>query len=216
MPCEDGATSSGPTLTANPCELEPYEISRSSAIIPTGRDSSSVLECRAACPRTGRQRRGALDRPPAEHRVGGQYLADGRLVVAAYDDGTIRWHRMDDGRELWPSWSWLTERTGWPDRGRLLRRHPGRPWRAEMACEPRFCDERRKRCRFPNPLASPADALALVLQRWRPSGPLNRRSRCRPGCRQKQATGMSAAPGANLHVLAIGVATMGRRQSNST
>ena len=25
---------------------------------------------------------------------------DGRLVVAAYDDGTIRWHRMDDGREL--------------------------------------------------------------------------------------------------------------------
>jgi len=22
------------------------------------------------------------------------------LVVAAYDDGTIRWHRMGDGREL--------------------------------------------------------------------------------------------------------------------
>ena len=25
---------------------------------------------------------------------------DGRLVIAAYGDGTIRWHRMDDGREL--------------------------------------------------------------------------------------------------------------------
>ena len=25
---------------------------------------------------------------------------DGRLAVAAYGDGTIRWHRMDDGREL--------------------------------------------------------------------------------------------------------------------
>ena len=25
---------------------------------------------------------------------------DGRLVVATYIDGTIRWHRMDDGREL--------------------------------------------------------------------------------------------------------------------
>jgi hypothetical protein len=25
---------------------------------------------------------------------------DGRLVVAACGDGTIRWHRMDDGREL--------------------------------------------------------------------------------------------------------------------
>jgi hypothetical protein len=25
---------------------------------------------------------------------------DGRLVVAAHSDGTIRWHRMDDGREL--------------------------------------------------------------------------------------------------------------------
>ena len=25
---------------------------------------------------------------------------DGRLVVTAYSDGTIRWHRMDDGQEL--------------------------------------------------------------------------------------------------------------------
>ena len=25
---------------------------------------------------------------------------DGQLVVAAYSDGTIRWHRSDDGREL--------------------------------------------------------------------------------------------------------------------
>ena len=25
---------------------------------------------------------------------------DGRLVVAAYGDGTIRWHRMSDGQEL--------------------------------------------------------------------------------------------------------------------
>ena len=25
--------------------------------------------------------------------------ADGGLVVAAYGDGTIHWHRMDDGRE---------------------------------------------------------------------------------------------------------------------
>ena len=25
---------------------------------------------------------------------------DGRIVVAAYGDGTIRWHRADDGREL--------------------------------------------------------------------------------------------------------------------
>ena len=32
--------------------------------------------------------------------LGGQYHRDGRLLVAAYGDGTIRWHRMDDGREL--------------------------------------------------------------------------------------------------------------------
>jgi hypothetical protein len=25
---------------------------------------------------------------------------DGRIVVAGYGDDTIRWHRMDDGREL--------------------------------------------------------------------------------------------------------------------
>ena len=46
---------------------------------------------------------------PAESRCGGGTIqlrervnvtGDGRLVVAAYADGTIRWHRMDDGREL--------------------------------------------------------------------------------------------------------------------
>ena len=26
--------------------------------------------------------------------------ADGKLVVAAYGDGTIRWHRVSDGEEL--------------------------------------------------------------------------------------------------------------------
>ena len=38
--------------------------------------------------------------------------ADGRLVVAAYGDGTIRWHRMDDGRELL-ALQVLSDRTNW-------------------------------------------------------------------------------------------------------
>ena len=37
---------------------------------------------------------------------------DGRLVVAAYGDGTIRWHRMSDGAELL-AFMPLADRTNW-------------------------------------------------------------------------------------------------------
>src|SRR6201987_1788169 len=37
---------------------------------------------------------------------------DGRLVVAAYGDGTIRWHRMDNGAELL-AFMPLADRTNW-------------------------------------------------------------------------------------------------------
>jgi len=37
---------------------------------------------------------------PGSAALGVNVTGDGRLVLAAYDDGTIRWHRMSDGQEL--------------------------------------------------------------------------------------------------------------------
>ena len=68
---------------------------------------------------------------------------DGRIVVAAYGDGTIRWHRADDGRELLgladPS---EQERSGQMGLGgvdarRLLRGDSRRSGRAEMGRQSR-------------------------------------------------------------------------------
>ncbi len=64
---------------------------------------------------------------------------DGRLVVAAYGDGTIRWHRMTDGAELL-AFMPLADRTNWvawtpegfyaatPGAHGILRWHVNRGW----------------------------------------------------------------------------------------
>jgi hypothetical protein len=87
-----------PTLDGKPIKLEPFEKSRSLAIHP---DSSRfVLGTEwslRAFDAKGQLiwRRGT---PSAAWAV--NISGDGRLAIAAYGDGTIRWHRMDDGREL--------------------------------------------------------------------------------------------------------------------
>jgi hypothetical protein len=87
-----------PTLGGRPIALEPYEISRSLAIDPAGDRfvlgtewylraydaSGTLLWIRSA--------------PSVVWAV--NISGDGRLVVAAHADGTIRWHRMSDGVEL--------------------------------------------------------------------------------------------------------------------
>ena len=61
--------------------------------------------------------------------------ADGRLVVVAYADGTIRWHRMDDGRRNLSSAGFeRQEELGRLDAGRVLRCHAGRIRSFKMAC----------------------------------------------------------------------------------
>ena len=94
----DGWFDSYPKLDGNPIALKEYEISRSLAIHPDGRrfvlgadwtlyafdaEGKPLWQCAAPGPVW------AVNITP-----------DGRLAIAAYGDGTIRWHRMDDGREL--------------------------------------------------------------------------------------------------------------------
>jgi hypothetical protein len=85
-------------LVGKPLQLQPDEISRSLAIRSdqTGFVLGSEFSLRAFDGQ-GRQ----LWKQPAPGIAFGVNLsADGRIIVAAYGDGTIRWHRMSDGREL--------------------------------------------------------------------------------------------------------------------
>jgi hypothetical protein len=87
-----------PTLDGKPIELQQHEVSRSLAIHPDGtRFVLGAWWSLRAIDASGRR--------IWQHTVPGTVWAvnisgDGRLAVAAYEDGTIRWHRMDDGREL--------------------------------------------------------------------------------------------------------------------
>jgi len=60
------------------------------------------------------------------------------MVVAAYGDGTIRWHRADDGRELL-ALKVLANKTAWVlwTPGRIVRGDGGRPGRAKIGNQSR-------------------------------------------------------------------------------
>ena len=92
-----------PTLVPNgfsskPLELKQYETSRSLAIAPAA--GSFLLGTEWSLRRFDAA--GALlwrmSTPGVACAV--NITADGRIAVAAYGDGTIRWHRMTDGGEL--------------------------------------------------------------------------------------------------------------------
>ncbi len=87
-----------PKLSGQPLEIEQHEASRSLAIAPDanafllGADYQIYL-----FDRTGKER-WQVPAPGVAWAV--NISADGRLAVAAYGDGTIRWYRMTDGKEL--------------------------------------------------------------------------------------------------------------------
>ena len=93
-----GRTAPSPRLNGKPLALDAYETARSLAIAPDGQrfvlgsDWSLRLFDRAG-EEVWRQ---AVPGVVWAVAVSG----DGRLVVAAYGDGTIRWHRLGDGEEL--------------------------------------------------------------------------------------------------------------------
>lgn len=87
-----------PTLDGRRLPLEPDEVSRSLAIAPGEKGFALGADWRLYFfDRDGRERW----RRPAPSAVWAVTVTDdGCLVVAAYGDGTIRWHRLDDGEEL--------------------------------------------------------------------------------------------------------------------
>ena len=95
---EQWENSNNPTPNGKPLKLDPFERSRSLAIAPDGRRFALGADWSLRM----------FDREGAKvwnKAVPGVVWAvtisgDGRFVVAGYGDGTIRWHRVSDGKEL--------------------------------------------------------------------------------------------------------------------
>ena len=87
-----------PTLNGAPFRLEPLETSRALAIAPDGeRFVLGTDWTLRAFDKSGKER-WKLDPPSVAWAV--NITGDGRLVVAAFGDGTIRWYRLTDKKEL--------------------------------------------------------------------------------------------------------------------
>ncbi|MGB9178195.1 MAG: caspase family protein [Pyrinomonadaceae bacterium] len=87
-----------PKLNGTPLKLKPYEISRSLALAP---DISAFLlgtEWYLRLFNRNGTERWRVAAPGSAWAV--NISSDGKLAVAAYGDGTIRWYRMTDGKEL--------------------------------------------------------------------------------------------------------------------
>jgi WD40 repeat protein len=197
-----------PTLDGKPIKLERYERSRSLAIHPDGgRFVLGAGWSLKAIDASG-QRLWTRKVPGTVWAV--NVSGDGRLVVAGYGDGTIRWHRMDDGRELlalfvladkqnWVAWTpegFYGATTG---AFGVLRWQVNRGFDAAADAVPVHAIPRLRR----------PDALPLVLQELETARALGIAD-LKAARRDVQiATGSKKAPGARLHVLTIGVSDYG-------
>src|ERR1700674_5525250 len=87
-----------PKLAGKELKLKPYERSRSLSIAPDG--ARFVLGAEFRLRVFDKQGREQWDMPGPGIAWGVNVTGDGRLVPAAYGDGTIRWRRLSDGQEL--------------------------------------------------------------------------------------------------------------------
>jgi WD40 repeat protein len=87
-----------PKLDGVALQLDPHEISRAVAIAP-GADRF-VLGTEWSLRAFGKDGKQLWRRPTPEITWGVNIPRGGKYVVAAYGDGTIRWHRLSDGVEV--------------------------------------------------------------------------------------------------------------------
>lgn len=207
LPITDWRNNMHPKFDGKEIKLEDSEESRSLAISPNSQGfvfgTTWTLRARDA------------NNQPIWHRDMGDVWAvnitrDGRWVVAAYDDGTIRWHRLDTGQELlalmvlynktdeyeWVAW---TPEGYYVSKGAfgVLR------WHANN-------DSDNRAFATAVPAASIAgysrrDVLPLVLDTMDVSRAVDLAKRAENREAVRRATGMTKRPGPKLHVLAIGI-----------
>jgi tetratricopeptide (TPR) repeat protein/WD40 repeat protein len=94
----DWRNNAAPKLDGRPLELQRLEESRAVAVAPGGNRFVLGTEwLLRAYDKDGKE----LWRKPGPGIAWGVNVArDGRLVVTAYGDGTVRWHRLADGEEI--------------------------------------------------------------------------------------------------------------------
>jgi WD40 repeat protein len=163
LPVTNWQDKTDPQFAGRPIKLEQYETSRSLAI--RGDRAGFVLGAEwylRAFDAKGTE----LWHKPAPGAVWGVNLsADGRIVSAAYGDGTIRWHRWIDGQELlalfvnaqtrtWVAWTPSGYYMASPGGEDLIGWHINRGW--DQAAD--FFPASRFRARFNRP-----DIVQLVL-----------------------------------------------------
>jgi WD40 repeat protein len=205
--------SNAPTLDGRRLLLPPYEVSRSLAVHPDGQ--RFVLG--AAWSLRGFDAEGQplwVDAAPAEVWAV-NVTADGRIAVAGYADGTIRWHRMDDGREVlalmvlgdrqnWVIWTPEGYYNATPGAFAVLRWHVNRG--AAAAADAVAISE--------IPRLKRPDVVALVLEELDIVQALGR-AELEAASRDVQETTKSAvAAGGRLHVVAIGVSDYGDKAAS--
>jgi hypothetical protein len=202
-----------PTLDGRPIELIPYERSRSLAVHLDGK--RFVLGTEWYLRALDAKGKPLWQRPVPGIVWGVNITSDGRLVVAAYGDGTIRWHRMDDGRELLAlyvladkqNWvAWTTEGFYGATAGAfgVLQWQVNRGFDAAADTVPVNAIPSLRR----------PDALALVLQELETARALGIAD-LKAARRDVQiVTRSTKAPGARLHVLTIGISDYGDKARN--
>ena len=163
LPVENWRNNDHPTLAGRPIELGQYESSRALAIRPdrTGFVLGTEYGLRAFDVH-GRQRWGQA----GPHIAWGvNFSADGRIVIVAYGDGTVRWHHWSDGKELlalfvdrksraWVAWTPTGYYMASPGGEDLIGWHLNRGWNQTAD----FFPASRFRARFNRP-----DIVRLVL-----------------------------------------------------
>jgi WD40 repeat protein len=204
LPIQDWKNTLSPTLDGAPLPLDEYERSRSFAIHP--KSDRFVLGTEWSL-RTYDAQGELLWRQDAPGVVWAVNMTgDGRLVVAAYGDGTIRWHRMDDGKELL-AFLPLADRTNWvawtpdgfyaatPGAHGVLRWHVNDGWDAPGEAIPvsDIAELRRP------------EVLPLVLQEMDIVQALGLAELNEARLAAQRRLKSAIKPGTQLHVLAVGV-----------
>ena len=95
---EGWENTTSPKRDGKPLPLDQYEMAFSLAIAPDAR--SFVLGAAWSLRRFDAQGASLWEKPVPGIVFGVNLAREGRLILAAYGDGTIRWHRAEDGAEL--------------------------------------------------------------------------------------------------------------------
>jgi uncharacterized caspase-like protein len=209
LPITNWVNSFRPEFNGTSIVLEPFEISRSLAIAPGNHrfvlgNQWSVRAFDEA------------GKPLWRRKLTGEAWAvnitgDGRLLVAALDDGTIRWYRMDEGRELlvlyvlgdkknWVAWTPEGFYAATPGAYGVLHWQVNHGIAAAATTVPISAIARLNR----------PDALPLVVQEMETARALGIADVAAASHEVQLVTGAAKAPGARLHVLAIGIDDYGK------